>query len=432
MLYARKPKYAFPGPADIVRQTLPNGITMLVRENFASPAVVVNGYLTVGSADETSAQAGLAAFTADVMERGTRKRSFAQLYEEVESIGASFGLSAGVHSTSFGAKGLAESLPVLLDILSDTLLQPAFLPEQVEKVRAEIFTDFQERANDTRRMASLLFHQLTYPETHPYHRSSSGYPETIAPLTGDDLANFHTQYFSPQGMVITVVGAVKAAAVIQAVTDAFGHWWNKRPARAALPPVPALTIINEQRIAIPDKTQSDMLLGWPGPARLDPDFIPCYVTNTVLGVFGMFGRLGKAVREDNGLAYYAYSGLTGGTGPGPWYASVGVNPANQAKALELVLAELHRIRAERVPEAELNDSKSYLTGKLPLQLETNEGVAQSLLNIERFQLGLDYLQRYREMIMEISATQVQAMAQKWLDPDHYALAIAEPEAAPQP
>ena len=425
-MYKRKPKLTLPGPGDILRQLLPNGITLLVRENFASPTVVIGGYLEAGAEDELPEKFGLAGFTTDAMERGTHKRSFAQLYEEIESIAASFGLNANSHTTSFGAKGLAEHLPLLLDLLNDSLRNPAFDGEQVEKARAEILTSIQERENDTRRMAALTFRELAYPEGHPYHRSTLGYPETINRITRDDLAAFHTRYFAPQGMVIAVVGAVKAADVAQAVTATFGDWRAERPPRPDLPHIPKLTERREKHIAIPDKTQSNLILGWPGPARLDPDFIPCFVTNTVLGVFGLYGRLGRSVREANGLAYYVYSHVDGGTGAGPWRVTAGVNPANVDQAITLIQHELRRIRDERIPADELDDSKSYLTGSLPLQLETNEGVTRALINIERYNLGLDYLEHYTEMITGVTAEQVQTVAQRWLDPERFALAIAEP------
>ncbi|MGC9357002.1 MAG: M16 family metallopeptidase, partial [Anaerolineae bacterium] len=323
--YSRRP--ALPGPDDTLRQTLPNGITVLARENFASPAVVVNGYLEAGSEDESPEQAGLASFTTDVMERGTETRPFDALYEEVESVGANFGLSSGAHITTFGAKALADQLPLLLDILNDVLRNPAFAPEQVERARAEILTDIRERVHDTRRMASRIFHELAYPETHPYHHSSDGYLETVEPLTREDLGAFHGRYFSPQGMVIIVIGAVKAREVVEAVRQAFGDWEGTRPERAPLPEVPPLETIRERRLGIPEKIQSDLNLGWPGPARESPDFMACHVANTVLGTFGMMGRLGESVRSQSGLAYYAFSRVTGGKGPGPWRAIAGVHPA---------------------------------------------------------------------------------------------------------
>ncbi len=440
-MYRRTHKHSLPGPDDTFRKTLPNGITLLVRENFASPAIVARGYVEAGAEDEAprkhelaprkhelaSQKHGLAGFVTDVMERGTQARGFDCLYEEVESIGANFGLSAGTHITSFGVKGLAEYLPLLMDIISDVIRNPAFRNAQVEKARAEILTSIQERENDTRRMANLLFHELIYPDTHPYHWSLLGYPTTIPHIQPQELVEFHEGYFSPQGMVIVIVGAVKADEAVKAIEDSFGNWQRSRPERADLPDVPPLTERRDKRVCIEDKTQSNLVLGWPGPSRTHPDFIPCHVANTILGIFGMYGRLGQSVRQQNGLAYYAYSKLNGGKGPGAWRVVAGVNPSNEHQAITLIQQEIRRIQDEAVSEEELNDSKSFLTGSLPLQLETNEGVAHALINIERYNLGLDYLQNYNQMIQAITAQDIQRVAQQWLDAEKFALAVGEPK-----
>jgi zinc protease len=422
----RRSLSSLPGPDDTLRRTLPNGITLLVRENFASPAVVVNGYMEMGAEDEPSDKRGITGFTTDVMQRGTRNRSFSELYESVESIGATFGINSGSHITSFGAKGLAGDLPILLDILNDVLRNPVFPDRQVEKARTEILTNIQEREHNTRRMAHRSFYELAYPESHPYHWSQLGHTETISCITRDDLAAYHQTYASPKGMVVIVVGGIQAEEAASALTDTFESWEADRPEREPLPQVPSLTERRERAVMIEDKSQTSMVLGWPGPRRLNDDYIPCFVANTVLGVFGMYGRLGTRVRDEHGLAYYIYSRLAGGTGPGPWRILGGFEPGNVNLGIELALEEVRRLQDETVPEDELQDSLSYLTGSLPLHLETNEGVARSLTNIERYQLGLDYLQRYTSMIEAVTPDLVQAAARRWLEPKHLAVATAGP------
>ncbi|MGD2177815.1 MAG: pitrilysin family protein [Anaerolineae bacterium] len=420
---------SLPGPHDIARYGLPNGIVLLVRENRASPSVVVTGFLRVGAYDEEVERAGLADFTASALARGTGNRTFEQIYSEVESVGASFGIGGGIHTTGFGAKSLAEDLPLVLGILADVLRHPVFPEDEVEKLRGEILADLAERAHDTRRMAHLAFRELAYPQGHPYAVSSIGYPETIAAIDRDDLMAFYTGGYGAAGAVIVVVGAAEPEDVLAQVEDAFGDWVGHTYQRQPLPDVPRIDQVRSRTVAIPDKTQSDIALGYPGPSRMHPDYLDARVCNTILGVFGLMGRLGENVRDEQGLAYYSYSHISGGAGPGPWRVIAGVSPANVERATESIRAEIRRVCEEPVGQEELRDTQAYLAGSMPLHLETNGGVASSMLAMERYGLGLDYLQRYKNLIDEVTPERVQATAQRWLDPDAYALAVAGPPTA---
>jgi zinc protease len=399
-----------------------------VRENHASPAVVVTGYLQVGALDESPRQAGLADFTADALMRGTANRSLEEIYGSLEAVGASLGVSGGTHTTGFGGKSLAEDVPLLFDLLSEVLRQPSFPPDEVEKLRGEILADLAERAHDTRRMANLAFYELAYPEGHPYAVSSIGYPETVTGIERDDLVVFYDGGYGPRGTAIVVVGAVETSEAVARVEAALGDWEGRTHEREPLPKVDRLREVRKRVVSITDKTQSDVVLGYPGPPRTHPDYLDARVCNTILGVFGLMGRLGENVRDEQGLAYSSYSRLSGGPGPGPWRVLAGVDPANVERAVESIRAEIRRMCDELVDGDELKDSQAYLTGSMPLQLETNEGVARTILNMERYGLGLDYLQRYKDLIDAVTPERVRAAARRWLDPDAYALAIAGPPA----
>jgi zinc protease len=419
---------ALPGPDDILREVLPNGIIVLARENFSNQSVVISGSLEVGSIFESAAKAGLSSFVASALMRGTRGRDFDTLHETLEGIGASLGVSSNTHTTGFGGKSLAEDLPTLLELLADVLGSPAFPVDQTERLRGEILTSLKIKAQDTRAVANDTFRKLAYPAEHPYSRSTSGEIETITGITLAEMAAFHAKHYGPRGLIIVIVGAVKAEDAVRQVKAALGGWQNPdQPQPPTLPKVPALPEVRQQHAFVPGKTQSDVVIGWPGPSRFAPDFQAANLANNILGVFGMMGRLGKRVREESGLAYYSYSHLRGGPGPGPWSVAAGVNPTNVREAVAKSLAEVERLSAELVSEEELTDNKANFTGHLPLTLESNEGVAGSILNMETYHLGLDYMRRYKDIINAITREDVLRAAQKYLSPKAYALAVAGPE-----
>jgi zinc protease len=419
---------SFPSPETISRIELPNGMIVLAYEDHSSPSVVMAGYLWAGALSESPEQAGLASFTSGMLMRGTESRTFGEINEALESLGAQLGFHSGVHTVGFGGKALAEDLDLLLDVLADCLQHPTFPADQVQTLQGQILTDLQRRRQDTRRMARLTFDALLYPD-HPYGRSVQGYEETVSGLRRDDLVGHYQNCYSPDGMVIAVVGAVPAGALAGKVQAALGNWHTPGvvPDRS-VPSRVSLAGPRRQHVTVEGKTQADIVLGWPGLARSDPDYMKANLTNTVLGVFGMMGRLGDNVREDQGLAYYVYSRLEAGLGAGAWSATAGVNPANVQRAIDGILHEVRRLRDEPVPADELADSQSFLSGSMPLRLETNEGVAQTLLDIERHNLGFDYLLRYADMVNAVTVRDLQEMAQKYLDPEVYALAIAGPDA----
>ena len=418
---------SYPSPETISRVELANGITLLCYETHGSPSVVISGYLWAGALLEPRAKAGRSYLTAAMLMRGTESRSFGQINDALESVGAQLGIGGGTHQVSFGGKALAEDLDLLLSLLADCLQAPTFPEGEVQKVRGQILTDLEQRAHDTGRMAHLTFDSLLYPD-HPYGRSVKGYEETVSGLERQDLLDHYQSHYAPQGMVLAVVGAVPVAEATEKAEAALSRW--QAPQAVPIRDIPPNVDLHEQRrqtVVLAGKSQADFVMGWPGLRRANPDFYHAYLANTILGTFGMMGRLGDEIRDEQGLAYYVYSHLDAGLGAGPWVAVAGVNPAHVERTIDGILHEVRRLRDEPVTAEELVDSQSYLTGSLPLRLETNEGIAGSLLEIERYALGLDHLQRYADLIWAVSVPDVQAVARRYLDPELYCLAVAGPE-----
>jgi zinc protease len=419
-------KSALPGPNDIYREVLPNGITVLTRSNFNSPSVVISGYFNAGAILDTDEKLGLADFVTSALMRGTKKRTFDKIYNDLEAVGASLGFNSGVHRSGFHGRSLSEDLPLLLSLLSESLTQPSFPKAEMEKLRSQILTGLAIRAQDTSDMASMLFDSILFRD-HPYARPEDGHPETIKRITRDDLVKFQRENYGPRGMVIVIVGAVKAEEAVRQVKRALGGWQVKGQKEApVLPPLKLLkkTVSKSHRIA--GKSQSDLVIGTNGPKRKDPEFMSALIGNSVLGQFGMMGRIGDVVREKSGLAYYAGSSLNAGIGPGSWEVSAGVNPKNVKKASELIVSELKRFVDDGVTGDELADVQANFIGRLPLSLESNGGVANALLNIERHDLGLDYYHRYEGLVREVTNASILNSAQKFIDPDKLVIAVAGP------
>jgi zinc protease len=174
------------------------------------------------------------------------------------------------------------------------------------------------------------------------------------------------------------------------------------------------------------KNQSDLIIGTLGPKRKSPDFLAASLGNSILGQFGMMGRIGSVVREKSGLAYYASSSLSTGLGPGSWSVAAGVNPANVEKAVNLIIAELKRFVIGGVTRQELSDSQENYVGRLPLSMESNGGVAGALINIERNNLDLDYYRDYERSVRAVGRQEIQDVTGKYIDPERLAIAIAGP------
>jgi zinc protease len=416
------------GPHTLQRFVLSNGIKVIVHENHVSPSVVVRGHLWVGAIDDPLEKMGLSRFTAHATRRGTAARTYQEINQITESVGANVFVSGGRHLTTFGGKSLAEDFDLLVDVLADVLLNPTFPQNEVGKVRGQIITGLKELEDDTRGLANREFRRVLYTLEHAYGRPGDGTLESVPHIKRDDLEDFYGAYYRLDGSTVVVVGDVQAEAARDTLERAIGGWQGGTgdpPARETLE-FQALTEQRRYVHTMTNKTQADLVLGSVGPARASEGYYATRLADLILGHLGLMGRLGEAVRDQEGLAYYAYSSLEAGLGQGPWSVRAGVNPVNVDKAIDIFRAEITRLRDELVTDQELEDGQDYLTGSLPLRLETNEGVAGTLLDMELYQLGDDYIMRYPDLIRGVTKEQIQRAAQEYLDPERYALVIVGP------
>ncbi|PKO17816.1 MAG: hypothetical protein CVU39_04855 [Chloroflexi bacterium HGW-Chloroflexi-10] len=418
-----------PGEDNIFRTVLPNGIIVLCKSDFNSPSIVISGYLQSGSIQDPKDKLGLALFTSYALMRGTANRRFKRIYHDLESAGASFGFGASVQTTSFGGRALVEDLPLLLNTLADCVQWPVFPPRQFSRLQAQLMIGLQLREQDTGDMASLKFDETLFPN-HPYGIPEDGYPETVQHIHRRDLVKFHNQSYSPKGMVIVLVGAIEPQQAFESVNKILGGW--KNPGYVLPPPIPDIPgTLNPVHIHLPiqGKFQTDLVMGCYAPSRIDVEYLPASIGNNILGQFGMMGRIGAAVREKSGLAYYASTSLNSWLKGGSWEINAGVNPINLEASIRIIKEEIKKFIAEPVTQEELNDSKSNFIGLLPLSVESNSGVANSIIRMERFGLGLNYLREYPGKIQKITSEEILQVSKKYLNPENMVIVSAGPDLA---
>lgn len=408
-----------PGPETILRKRLKNGITVLVRENSYSSTAVLNANMPCGSYLDPMDKTGLADFAASSLTAGTKSHDFLELSELLESAGASLNVGCGPRAFTFNGSCLTEDLPMLLGLMREVMDEPDFPAEQLEIHRQRMLSAYELHLHDPESMVNERFDWLLFGNT-PYGRTDYSTIPEINSITRENLLEFHRRYMGPRDMIITISGGLPAEIMMEECEKQLGSW--EKPQETIdpgdyFPPVPAPDRAISEHIEIPEKSETALLMGTMGPSRKSPDYIPAVLGNSILGEFGMMGRIGSVVREENGLAYYAGSSLTSLTYGGCWTIEAGVNPANTEKAADLIRRELKRFTSEKVNTEELDDVKSFYLGSLPLSLESNSGIAAVMMSMENFNLGLDYLVRLPDLVKNITAEKILETAHKWLDPD---------------
>lgn len=409
------------------REVLENGITLLWNENHTTPSVAIRGSLTAGSVAEPTAQRGVASFTARLLRRGTRRQSSQEISEAVEALGASFSIWAGSEEAAFSAKCLGADVLTVLEMIRACLEEPSFPESEIHKTRGEVLSQLREIEDSPRALADRAMAELLYPAKHPYAHPSIGTRESVERFTRGDLEAFHTARYGPAGMLVSLAGDADTDAVRRHLAGWFAG--RSGPEHVPAPLVRPSAEPRRRVIALPHKSQADIVIAGPGLRRDEPDYYALNVANLILGSLGMMGRLGERVRDQQGMAYYVYSRLHARLWSGEWLASAGVNPANVERAIASILDEVRRLREEPLPAAEFGDAIANLVGSMALRLETNDGIAGYLLNTEYYGLGMDYAQRYPALIGALSREQVEEAARRYLDPAQLSVVIAGPYTA---
>lgn len=409
------------------RLTLKNGLVLLHNRAAANPSVVVRALVRAGSSRETPGEYGVAGLTGRMLRQGTQSITKDALAEELDGMGAGLSVDVGYALVAVSIKCLSGDFRRAMEILAELLRRPTFAAEELERLRGQVLTELKEMEDNTRVVSERTWRELAYPSSHPYHRLTVGNAETVERTSRDDLTAFHAAWYGPNQTTLIVVGDITVTEAAAEAERTLGFWPGARIERVETTlPASDLPPRDAREVTMVGKTQADISIGLPTVDRASSDYYALSFANHILGRMYFMGRFGEKVRDEQGLAYYAYSELHSSYGRGPWLVRAGVNPRNLDRALGSIDAEIKRFLNDGPTEAEQDDGVTSLLGSLPRQLETNEGAAAVMGEIELYELGLDYLERYPDIVRALTREQVTEVARRWLDPQHMVAAVAGP------
>jgi zinc protease len=410
--------YTFPR---ITRETLDNGLRVLVSENHNAPLVSFRGLVRSGADHDTAHSAGLASITADLLDEGAAKRDAIRLAEDVGLLGGSLGTGADWDASYISLDVLERTAEPALEIFSDVTARATMPPDGLERVRAERLNEILQQRNEPGAIAGKRFAALLYG-SGTYGNSVSGNADSVARVTIDDVRRFYSQHYIPNNSSVVVSGDIDPARALELVKSALGDW--KRG------PAPPPTTVSPRRIESsriyvidrPQAVQSEIRIGHLGVPRSCEDYFPLSVMNALFG--GVFNsRINLNLREKHGYTYGARSQFAFRLNAGPFVVAAPVRNEVTLESVTEMLGELRRMRTGDVEVSELDDVKNYLIGVFPASVQTASDIAGRLVDMELYGLPEDYFDHYRENIAAVSKAEVERVATKYLDPDRVLIVI---------
>ncbi|HYY68738.1 MAG TPA: pitrilysin family protein [Terriglobales bacterium] len=409
----KSPTLNLPSPLSF---KLANGLTVFLVERHNLPVITANVAVRAGSEANPPGRAGLASFTAAMLQEGTEKRPALKLADDVEFIGATLNTNSSADQASAGIRSLSKNSDAAFDLLADVVQHPAFQPEDVERVRKLRLTAILQQKDNPYILASKFLYREVYGEKHPYGYLETGTTESTQATTREDLLNFYRAEYGPANALLSVAGDVTAAQLKSLAEKYFGGWAGV--GKAAEPPVPGTALA--RRIVIVDKAgapQTMVRVAQVGVTRNNPDYPAVEVMNAALG--GLFSsRINLNLREQHGYTYGAFSAFVYRRGPGPFFTGGAIRTDVTAPAVKEIFNELRRIREAPLTPDELSLAKDFLARSLAGRFETTANIADRMGELFIYSLPLDYFRTLPGRIDGVSAADALRVAQKYLTPEN--------------
>jgi len=408
---------------DIQRYVLENGLRVIVRRNTSVEMVSMRISMLGGQLAESEETQGITSFLAEVLERGTERRSAAEFAAEVDGIAGSIAGFSGRNSFGISADFLSGSLDSGLELFSDMLLRPRFDPGEIDQVRAETLNALKRREDSLSQQAFELFAEAVYEE-HPYRFRTLGTDKTVRSFDATNLREYYDRYVDPRNAVLAIVGDVEPDAMIRSLSSYLAEW--KPGASASLPARVSPGTPKQRREVTIEKgntQQVHVVVGFPGISVTDPDGPALDVLTQILS--GQAGRLFLELRDRRSLAYTTAAFTIEGVDPGSWGVYIASSPDKLAESLAGLESELDRLLREPIDEAELDRARNYLIGSQAVSLQRYSLQASLLSLDELYGLGARNFLDYEGRIADVTAEDVQRVARRIILTDNPVVAVVK-------
>lgn len=409
---------------EIQRVVSPGGIEAWLVEEHAIPIIGLQVTWAGGSAHDPEGREGLAYLLSATMDEGAGDLSSEAFRERLKDQAIEISFDAGRDDFSGEMKTLSENRDEAFRLLRLAITSPRFDIEPVERMKRDIVAEISRDALRPGDIANRQWFRLAFGDA-PYARKHEGTTESVARLGPDDLRDLHGKLIARADMKISVVGDIDAPTLATLLDETFGAL----PERSGLKPIAPVDIGGAAYRGVEfDTPQTVIRFGFAGLLRDDPDFIPAFILNHILGGGTFSSRLYEEIREKRGLAYNVSTSLRAYDAAGLWLGGTATRAERAGETIAVIRAELERYAAEGPTEAELDDAKTYLTGAYPLRFDTNSKIARQLSGIQRESLGIDYIDKRNAMIEAVTLDDLKRVAARIMKPENLiVVAVGRPD-----
>lgn len=409
---------------DIEEVTTDSGITAWLVQEPSIPFVALELRFKGGTSLDAPDKRGAVNLMTGLLEEGAGEYDARGFAKARDALAASFGYDASDDSVSVSAQFLNENRGQAVDLLRQSLMQPRFDEEALERVRGQVLSGLASDARDPSYMARLAFDAMAYGD-HPYGGPGRGTLDSVTALTRDDILAAHRGVFARDRLFVAAVGDITPDELRVLLNDLLGDL----PATGAPMPEPAdVTIPGGNTVIDFETPQSVAIFGQVGIARDHPDFFPMFVLNQLLGGGSFESRLMQEVREKRGLTYGVYSYLAPRDWAAVYMGSVASANDRVAEAISVIRDEWRKAATEGVSAKEVEDAKTYLTGAYPLRFDGNSQIASIMAGMQMEGLPIDYIATRNDQVEAVTLEDVNRVAARYLDPEglHFVV-VGQPE-----